>query len=113
MHISPTEWSRAVRAIHRLEKARRQLIHLEEVASIAHEILLACDTLNPFAMVRVRCRPKRHLICLSSQEHKCYRKTGFASALQLDGHNGRVRLMGIVCHGVVALWTRRDDGAHA
>ena len=98
MHRSPTEWSRAVRAIHRLEKARRQLIHLEEVASIAHEILLACDTLNPFAMVRVRGRPKRHLVGLASQEHKRYRKAGLASALQLDGHNGRVRLVGIVRH---------------
>ena len=55
--ISPTEWSSAIRAIHCLEEALRQLIHLEEVAPIAHEILLARDTLNPFAVIRVRRRP--------------------------------------------------------
>ena len=79
--ISPTEWSRAVRVIHRLEKALRQLVHLEKVAPIAHEILLACDTLNPFAVVRVRRRPKRHLVRLASQGDESYRKTRLASAL--------------------------------
>ena len=79
--ISPTEWSCAVRAIHRLEEALRQLIHLEEVAPIAHEILLACDTFNPFAVVRVRRRPKRHLVKLASQVHERYGKTRLASAL--------------------------------
>ena len=79
--ISPTEWSRAVRVIHRLEKALRQLVHLEEMAPIAHEILLACDTLNPFPVVRVRRRPKCHLIGLASQGHERYRKTRLTSAL--------------------------------
>lgn len=79
--ISPTEWSCAVRVIHRLEKALRQLIHLEEVAPVAHEILLACDTLNPFAVIRVRRRPKCHLVGLASQGHERYHKTRLASTL--------------------------------
>ena len=52
--LSPTEWGRAVRAIRRLEKALGELVHLEELAPIAHEILLAHGTLNPLAVVRVR-----------------------------------------------------------
>ena len=79
--ISPTEWSRAVRVIHRLEKALRQLIHLEKVAPIPHEILLACDALNPFAVVRVRRRPESHLVGFASQVYECYCKTRLASAL--------------------------------
>lgn len=77
--ISPTEWGRAVRVIRRLEKALRELVHLEELAPIAHEILLTGDALNPLAVVRVRCRPERHLVILASQVHERYRETRLAS----------------------------------
>jgi hypothetical protein len=79
--MSPTEWGRAVRAISRLKKALRELLHLEELAPIAHEILLADDALNPLAVVRVRCRPERHLVKLASQVHERYRKTRPISTL--------------------------------
>src|SRR5258708_7546057 len=73
--ISPTEWGRANCVVHRLEKALQELIHLEKLAPIAHEILLASDALNPLAVVRVRRCPERHLVELASQMHKRYRKT--------------------------------------
>ena len=78
---SPTEWSRAICLIRRLEETLREFIHLEEQAPFTHEILLACDVLNPLAVVRVRGRPERHLVEPASQIRKRYRKTRLASAL--------------------------------
>jgi len=63
------------------EKTLRELVHLEELTPIAHVILLAGDVLNPLAVVRVRCRPERHLEILASQVHERYRKTCLASGL--------------------------------
>ncbi len=99
--IRLTEWGRAVRVIHCLEETFRERVHLEEMAPITHEILLVGDVFNPLAVVRVRCRPKRHLVGLASQVHKRYRKTGLASALQLDRDYGRVRLGALATGGAV------------
>jgi len=97
--IRLTEWGRAVRVIHCLEETFRECVHLEEMAPITHEILLVGDVFNPLAVVRVRCRPKRHLVGLASQVHKRYRETGLASALQLDRYYRRVRLGALVTVG--------------
>ena len=48
--------------VHRLEKAFGEHVHLEELAPLAHEVLLARDVFDPLAVVCVRCRPERHLV---------------------------------------------------
>src|SRR5258707_13830976 len=90
--IQLTEWGCAVRTIHGLEKAFGEHVHLEKLAPLAHEILLARDVFDPFAMIYVCCRPEGHLVELASQVHKRDRETGFASTLELDWEYGRVRL---------------------
>lgn len=56
-----TEWGCAVRTVRGGEKVLEKYVHLEELALLAHVVLLACDVLDPLAMVCVRYRQERHL----------------------------------------------------
>jgi len=113
--MSLTERGCTVRTVHVLEEAFREYVHLEELAPLAHDILLARDIFDPLAMVCVRCRPEGHLVELASQVHKCDRETGFASTLEFDWEYGRVRLRLAInfLDRIVALRARGDDRPHA
>ena len=85
-HISTraplTERGSVVRAVHRLEKAFRKHVHLEELAPLPYQVLLPRNILNP--VVRMSRRPQRHLVKLASEVHKCDRETCFAAAATVD-----------------------------
>ena len=113
---SLTERGSAVRAVHGLEKALREHIHLKELAPLPHQVLLPRNILDPFAVVRMCCRPERHLVELPSQVHECDREACFASAatFDFDWEDRRVRLSMVVAVWVGAVAKgARDDGTHA
>ena len=87
-HISTraplTERGSAARAVHRLEKALRKHIHLEEQTPLPHQVLLPRNILNPLAVVRIRRCPQRRLVELASEVHNCNREACFAVAATFD-----------------------------
>ena len=87
-HISTraplTERGSAARAVHRLEKALRKHIQLEEQTPLPHQVLLPRNILNPLAVVRMHRRPQRRLVELACEVHNCNREACFAAAATFD-----------------------------